>query len=90
MKIRTFQGWSPEGVRQVCIQFDWYTRGCNEEYDKMLDYVRAHPDPTLEDIYFVAKDIMEHSRDIGVDVEAYMFQIGNKAVLTYYSVEEEE
>lgn len=56
--------WYPDDVRQMCICYQFYSCGNSDEYGEMLDYVRDHPNPTLEDIAAVALDIYEHSSGI--------------------------
>lgn len=60
MKAKEIKTWQPADVRRVCINFDYYTCGDNEEYDTMLEFVRAHK-PTTNNILWVANDICNHS-----------------------------
>ena len=59
-QIEETKSWHPERVQQCCIENDWYTRGTNAEYEKMLDFVRDSK-PTISNIFTVAKDIYSHS-----------------------------
>ena len=88
-KITTYQRWCPYDVRSLCIANDWYTCGTNEDYNVMLDFVSKN-EPTVENICWIAKDIISHSKsNMGLDIEAVMFDIGNRAVQTFYVVKEE-
>jgi hypothetical protein len=77
--------WSSSDIRDMCINNNWYTAGDIRAYSKMLEYVEKS-EPTKLNIYNVAKDILEHSDDPELYVEAIMFEIGNKVVKTFYEV----
>ena len=78
--------WSSSDIRDMCINNNWYTAGDIRAYSKMLKYVEKS-EPTKLNIYNVAKDILEHSDDPELYVEAIMFEIGNKVVKTFYEVQ---
>lgn len=85
--ITTRRHWSAERVRYACIKNNLYTRGDNEAYGNILDYVsRSYPD--TENLYLVAKDICEHSK--GQTVSNVMFIIESEAVTTTFAIEGEE
>ena len=67
--------WSMEDVRRVCVRNRYYTRGDNEAYNKMLNFVRDNK-PTTEAIYTVAADIMDHS-----DMSRYMVDYSYNEIL---------
>lgn len=77
--------WSSSEIRNMCICNDWYTAGSIREYSDMLEYVEEH-EPTKLNIYKVAQDILEHSDDPELYVEAIMFTISNDVVKTFYEV----
>lgn len=77
--------WTSSGIRHMCINHDWYTAGDNKAYSKMLDFVEDN-DPTRLNIYKVAKDILDHSSDPDLYVEAIMFSIHQEAVNHFYTV----
>lgn len=85
-KIREVREWSSNSVRAMCIKHEFYTRGDNEAYSKMLNYVNAHKEPTLEDMANVACDIIAHS-DYEGEMADMMFNLGNEAITTFYDVE---
>lgn len=85
MKIREIKKWNFSRVRDCCIINDFYTRGNNSEYEKMLDFVSTHK-PTLTNIYKVAKDICEHSYE--QTIENIMFCLSADAINTFYEIEE--
>lgn len=70
--------WTVSDVREACIRNNLYTRGTNEEYEKMFDIVRRCPKPGDIGIWSVAKDIAEHST--GQTVTNVMFILANEAV----------
>lgn len=86
-QITIMRKWSSGDVREACIKNNFYTRGDNESYKKMLDLVDS-TEPTPENLYSVAKDIKEHSED--QSISNVMFCIEKDAVLTFYEVEGEE
>lgn len=84
-QFREEKRWSAASVRQMCINHGRYTRGDNEDYSSMLDFVREN-EPTIENIQRVAKDIVKHSDmdcyglDFDECVEGIMFDIANDAI----------
>ena len=54
--------WTPGRVREVCIANEFYTRGDCAAYDWMLNQV-GQLEPTYENLYRIAADITEHSRE---------------------------
>ena len=73
----------------LCINKGWYTSGNNDQYERMLSYVeKHHQDPTTQDIYNVAKDIMEHSNDPERPIDSYMYEIYRKCVNVFFEIEE--
>ncbi len=82
-KITTERKWSVEDVRLTCLRNDFYRRGNNAEYDKMLELVDTL-EPTPENIYIVAKDICEHSTD--QTITNIMFVLELEAVYTFYII----
>ena len=77
--------WSSSDIRNMCIKNNWYTAGDIKAYSKMLDFVEES-EPTKLNIYKTAKDIMEHSSDPDLYVEAIMFTIANDVVKTFFEV----
>lgn len=77
--------WSSSEIRNMCIDNDWYTAGDIRAYSDMLEFVEQH-EPTKLNIYKVAQDILEHSSDPELYVEAIMFVISNDVVKTFYEV----
>lgn len=57
--------WHSEDVRCFCISRNLYTKGDCESYSRMLDYVREHELPTMEDVEKVVTDILFHSEGYG-------------------------
>lgn len=82
IKARRF--WSYDTVRSACIRNQLYESGTCEEYDKMLDMVKAL-EPTYENIYTVACDIKEHS-DYQT-ITNIMFILEREAVITTFEVD---
>lgn len=65
MKIERL--WDSSKVWNYCVKFNRYTRGTNEEYTEMLEYVNKNREnPSDFDIMWVAINIVNHS-----NMEAY-------------------
>lgn len=89
MKITETQRLSMSAVRSMCIEYNWYTFGTNEQYDKMLRMVNALSDKQIiaaDDLYPIAADILAHS-DTDHDVASIMWALGKK-IVRIYDVEE--
>lgn len=82
--ITSERQWSWSDVRRSCIRNDLYTRGTNEDYTAMLDSIETL-DPTPENIYRIAKDICDHSRN--QTITNIMFILEREAVLTFYYID---
>ena len=60
--IILIERWNMESVRSCCIKHDFYNNGDNTDYSKMMWYVEEHSkNPTIDDLYTVAKDIYKHT-----------------------------
>ena len=86
MKITVKRGWTASRVRSVCIENSLYSRGDNEEYARMLEQVTVL-EPTYDNIYLIAKDIMEHS-STECDIASIMYVLEREAVFTLFDVKE--
>ncbi len=58
MNMRLVTEVRPTGLRAMCIKYDYYTRGTNEEYSNMLLKYR---EVDAEAIEWLANDIKAHS-----------------------------
>lgn len=78
---------SPSSVRNMCCNFNLYTKGDNEQYEAMLNMVKALTNKsiiTAEDLFPIAADILNHSKtDMGVDLEFILYSLGEKIVRLY-------
>lgn len=83
---------SPEDLRHLCIEENWYTKGDNDEYTHLLGLCRdgfEYAELTTGRIALIADDIQRHS-DVDQDTEYLtniMFCIA-RASTTYFEVEE--
>lgn len=77
--------WSSSDIRNMCIKNEWYTAGDIKAYSKMLDFVEDN-EPTKLNIWKVAQDILDHSSEDDLYVEAIMFTIANDVVKTFFEV----
>ena len=76
--------WSATDIRIACIENNLYTRGNNEEYDRMFEYALSN-DPTPEVLYAVAKDIYAHS--VEQSITNIMCILANEVVRYSYTIE---
>lgn len=85
-QIETFRYWTPDRVRETCIRNGLYTKGTNEEYNRMLSYVGvAAGGPTTKNLYLVAKDICEHSEN--QLISNVMFILERDTVITTFEID---
>ena len=82
-EIEVEEKWSESDVRECCIKNDFYTAGDCKAYSEMLNFVDNNSF-SVENLYKVAKDILEHSED--QTIENIMFCIKKDAVNTFYKV----
>lgn len=72
---------------RMCISNNFYTCGDTREYSKMLEYVE-NSKPTLENIYAVAVDILDHTDpNEGQTITNIMCIIENTVVRTTFDIE---
>lgn len=92
MKIETIRKWSASDIRTLCIRNDYYTYGTNEDYESLFDFIRNN-EPSLENVYHVAMDIVRHSnldsygQTETENIESVMFGVGN-VVNTFFRINE--
>ena len=95
MRLEQRVSWTACDVRAYCIKNDFYTRGDNQSYGAMLEFVDEN-DPTDRSVRLVAMDIITHSAksysffDEG-DVECIASDIWNNVVkVRFVYVDDEE
>ena len=82
--IEVTRTWSASNVRDICIENGYYTHGTNEDYEHMLNWVnRLYPNN--ENMYFIAKDIYEHSH-CNEPIASIMFLLEREAVITFFDI----
>ena len=89
-KITESRWWSAQNVIDLCIRNNFYTCGCNREYEHMINYVREH-EPTVTNLYLVANDILNHSDDEANNnyvVTDIMMMLEKNTVLVDYFIED--
>lgn len=80
--------WTAEEIRYFCMEEGYYTEGNVRDYEEMLLFV-DHNDPTPENIYKVAKNILDHSdSEHERRIEYLMRDISVDLVNRYYEVRE--
>lgn len=82
--IFTKRQWSDHSVQAACIKNNLYTRGTYEQYDKMLKSADVLQ-PTIGNLYQLAKDICEHSEDQAIT--NVMFILEREAVTTTFEID---
>lgn len=89
-EIKTTTTWYAEDVREFCIRHNFYTKGDNKAYDKLLSFVWDKK-PTTSNLYKVAQDIMDHT-DMGrldtngLEVTDFMYLINVECVRTFFTI----
>lgn len=92
MKIETIRKWNTSDIRSLCIRANYYTYGTNEDYENLFDFVRNN-EPSLENVYHVAMDIVRHSnldshgQTETENIESVMFEV-EKVVNTFFRINE--
>ena len=86
-EIKVEKRWYPDDVRDLCIREKWYTKGNNEDYEQMLEYVDLYYDnPALEHLYRVAENICRHTDE--QTISNVMFLLERYCVHTFYTIDE--
>lgn len=70
---------SPERVREVCINHNYFTQGTNEEYSEMLEDVSSVKVVTDEFLFELARVILNHSTEDSGDFDSICFALVNEA-----------
>lgn len=82
--IKAARRWSDGSVQAACIKNNLYTRGTYEQYDNMLRSADVLQ-PTIENLYRLAKDICEHSE--AQTITNVMFILERDAVTTIFEID---
>lgn len=87
-KVIEHAQWIAKEIRNFCLEEGYYTEGKVREYEEMLLFVDKN-DPTPENIYKVAKNILDHSdSEHKRRIEYLMREISIDLVNRYYEVRE--
>lgn len=84
-KVKAIRTWSIDSVRNVCINHELFTKGDNEVYGNILNYV-AVTDPDYDNLWYVADRINFYSED--QTVNNIMFLLEKYAVITVFEIED--
>ena len=77
-------------LRALCIQYDWYTCGTNEEYAHLFELADKE-NLTTTDMVAIAEDIIAHSEwDENLTIPYVCFELGDIAITRFYDADEEE
>jgi hypothetical protein len=80
--------WIAEEIRNFCLEEGYYSEGKVRDYEEMLNFVDQN-EPTTENIYKVAKNILAHSdQEHQRAIEYLMRDISVDLVSRYYEVRE--
>lgn len=89
MKFTEKRVMSPDRLRALCIERNWYTRGNNEEYSRLLDRVTdccgCAENLTTDKLVEIAIDIYDHSEITYYTIEAILFEL-SRACYSYFDV----
>ena len=83
--LKSERKWDADSVRGMCIRENFYTKGTNEEYSEMLDYVDNN-EPTEENLFWVAVDIKNHTADEQT-ITNIMYILEKDVVRTFYTID---
>ena len=73
-----------EKVRAMCIKYDLYTCGTNEEYTNLLlNLCSNENEMTTEQLYKITEDILIHS-DTEMEWSSIMFNLANDCCYTFF------
>ena len=87
VNIKVTKSWSSGDVEHICTREKFYTNGDNNDYIQMLNLVDIL-EPTIENIYRIAKDIYEHSEK--TTINNIMYFLANYVVVTSFDIEGEK
>ena len=74
-------------VAQLCVDFNFFNNGVNEDYSEMLIYVNEHYiNPSEIDLYYVAKTIFENSVNEGFEISDILTLLANKCCITTFDI----
>lgn len=83
---------SADRVRQMCIEENYFTRGTNDDYTKLLNTANSAGNVSVDLLYILAKNIYEHSEYYsGVsecDAISQIMYCLNKVCVTTYTIED--
>lgn len=75
-----------DDLRSLCIKKNWYTKGANEEYEKMLNLIASLKDVCTSHIVEAAEDIKKHS-DTEQEITSICFDIA-RVCNSYFEIVE--
>lgn len=85
MKFKERRVMNRRALQKLCISHGWFTRGTNEDFDKLLATTNEN-NITSEHLYEMAQMIMSHSDNIRNDVVGIMFYLG-EICYTFFDIE---
>lgn len=85
--MKEFRYISNMKVRQICIKYDWFTCGDNDEYNDLFEFIgnltRKGQHVSVEKLMGIAKMIKEHS-DTEESISEIMFVLNAEACTTVF------
>ena len=85
-KIREIRRISLHDLRNLCIEKDWYTKGDNEDYNRLLiNLADDKENITTDDIVEIAQDIMAHS-ETDQELTSICFDVARIAITFFEEV----
>ena len=61
MKVRETRRICVNDLFRLCVENEWYTRGTNQEYTRMIEFARDLTNVTAENLVAIAAEIKHHS-----------------------------
>lgn len=65
----------PSDLKELCIKNRWYTKGTNEDYNNLFDFIREK-EITTDAIVDIAFNIFQHSNLHEESFSFVMFEVG--------------
>lgn len=80
MKFKEERKLSADIVRNLCIRYNWYTKGSCEEYSELLNSLDGK-EMTTDELVKIAENIKEHSEtEDGTGVEEILFELDRRSM----------
>lgn len=70
-------------IRSLCIKYDWFSLGTDEQYNELLTYGFSHRDISTDDLVEMATLILKYS-DTHYSVPDIMYELNSECCCSYF------